>query len=84
MPGFTGHKVWSGKVLSTVADREGIITGRREVLGAWFFAKKPGTGTSWPPPLSLLKEIFSYDKALNSDLRWAVAVKLLEIQSSKL
>jgi uncharacterized protein (UPF0333 family) len=24
-------------------------------------------------PLSLLKEIFSYDKAWSSDLRWAVA-----------
>jgi hypothetical protein len=24
-------------------------------------------------PLSLLKEIFSYDKAWNSDIRWAVA-----------
>jgi hypothetical protein len=48
----------SGKVLSTVADREGIITGRGEVLGARFFAKKPGTVASWTP-LSLLKEIVS-------------------------
>jgi hypothetical protein len=43
------------------------------VLGAWFFAKKPGTGDSWTSPLSLLKEIFSKDKACSSDLRWAAA-----------
>jgi hypothetical protein len=43
------------------------------VLGAWFFAKKPGTGANLASPLSLLKEIFSKDKACSSDLRWAVA-----------
>jgi hypothetical protein len=74
----TGHKALSGKVLSTVADREGIITGRREVLGAWFFTKKPSVG----PPLFLLKELFSYDKAWSSDLRWSVA-KATNIPSSK-
>jgi hypothetical protein len=42
------------------------------VLGAWFFAKKPGTGASWTSPLSVLKEIFSKDKACSLD-GWAVA-----------
>jgi hypothetical protein len=45
-----------------MAEREGTITGCREVLGAWFFAKKPGTDVRWTSPLSLLKEI--YDKSM--------------------
>jgi hypothetical protein len=47
----TGHKVLSGKVLSTVAEREGIITGRREVIGARLFANSLERMPVEPPPL---------------------------------
>jgi hypothetical protein len=36
-----GIRFCQEKFYQLIADREGIITGRQEVLGAWFFAKKP-------------------------------------------
>jgi hypothetical protein len=59
-------------VLSIVADREGTITRRREVL-VLVLRQKARHGCQLDLPLSLLKQIFSYDKAWSSDLRWAVA-----------